>query len=286
MVRDASSYWLSPQMLSNLVANYLERISGGKEIAGLRDKKLVTLRLGREVREALLADFREIDVAGATARAWERWLKSSDPYFTITFDPATADERRDVAFITPTHPLVRQAAKKLSPTGTIGTVVKVKSNDVSPGRYPYAIYRWRKLGLREDFAFQPVCDNPGLSARLLEMLEAAAPAAGDGATREQQTSLESIHYSSWSDARADHIDQVNQVAQSRLSSLRVSHQARIALLEEQRDQANEDRIRRMRESQLDTARLDFERRAGELTQAASRADIVAEPVAFGIVVVQ
>jgi len=264
----------------------LESFSGGKEVPGLRDKKLVTLRLGRDAREALLADFKDVTAVGATARAWERWLKSSDPYFTITFDPATADERRDVAFITPTHPLVRQAAKKLSPTGTIGTVVTVKANDVSPGRYPYAIYRWRKLGLREDFAFQPVCDKFGVSARLLEMLEAAAPAAGDGATREQQASLEALHYTSWSDARADHIDQVNQVAQSRLSSLRVSHQARIALLEEQRDQANEDRIRRMRESQLDTARLDFERHSVELTEAASRADIVAEPIAFGVLVIE
>lgn len=285
MVREASSYWLSPQMLTNLVANYLENISGGKEIAGLRDKKLVTLRLGREARESLLADFREIDVGGATARAWERWLKSSDPYFTITFDPATADERRDVAFITPTHPLVRQAAKKLSPTGTIGTVVKVKADDVSPGRYPYAIYRWRKLGLREDFAFQPVCEDLQVAARLLDLLEIATRAAGDGPTQNEQRRLETFHYAAWIDARANHIEQVSQAAGARLASLRITHEARVALLEEQRDQANEDRIRRMRESQIDTARLDFERRSANLVEAPSRADVVAEPIAFGVLVV-
>jgi hypothetical protein len=169
MVREASSYWLSPQMLANLVAIYVEGFSGGKEVTGLRDKKIVTLRLGREAREALLTDFKEIDKAGATARAWERWLKSSDPYFTITFDPGTADERRDIAFVTPTHPLVRQAAKRLGPSGPLGTVVKATAQDVPGGRYPFAVYRWRKLGLKEDFVFQPVCEHPQIAARRVSM---------------------------------------------------------------------------------------------------------------------
>lgn len=286
MVRDASSYWLTPSMLANLVANYLEGFSGGKEVPGLRDKKLVTLRLGREAREALLADFREIDQGGATARAWERWLKSSDPYFTITFDPGTADERRDIAFMTPTHPLVRQAAKRLGPTGTLGAVVTVKANDVPQGRHPFAIYRWRKLGLKEDFAFQPVCEDPQLAAWLLDLFESATPAGGEGPTRDEQKRLETVHYAAWSDARANHIEQVSQSVGARLASLRVTHEARVALLEEQRDQANEDRIRRMRESQIDTARLDFERRSAELVEAPSRADVVAEPIAFGVLVIE
>jgi hypothetical protein len=57
------------------------------------------------------------------------------------------------------------------------------------------------------------------------------------------------------------------------------------LLEEQRDQANDERIRRMRESQIDTARLDFERRSSELADAPARADIVAEAIAFGVLAV-
>jgi hypothetical protein len=273
-------------MLANLVAIYVEGFSGGKEVTGLRDKKIVTLRLGREAREALLTDFKEIDKAGATARAWERWLKSSDPYFTITFDPGTADERRDIAFVTPTHPLVRQAAKRLGPSGPLGTVVKATAQDVPGGRYPFAVYRWRKLGLKEDFVFQPVCEHPQIAARLLDLLEIAAPAAGDGPTREEQGRLESVHYARWSDSRANHVEQVSQVAGSRLASLRVTHEARIALLEEQRDQASDDRIRRMRESQIDTARLDFERRSAELGEAQLRADVVAEPVAFGVLVIE
>ena len=36
---------------------------------------------------------------------------------------------------------------------------------------PYAIYRWRKIGLKEDFTFQPVCANPAIAGRMLELLE-------------------------------------------------------------------------------------------------------------------
>ncbi len=285
MVREASSYWLKPQMLANLVASYLERMSGGKDVPGIRDKKLVTLRLARDVRDSLLADFRDLALTGATAKVWDRWLRSSDPFFTLTFDPATADERRDVAFITPTHPLARQAAKAINPAEALGTVVAVKSADIKSGRYPYAIYRWKKLGLKEDFTFQPVCHDVAISERLLELLESAVPASGDAPTHEEQKQLERAHYASWSDARAIHVEQVSQNAQSRLASLRSTHNARIALLEEQRDLAAEERIRRMRESQIDTARLDFERRAADLTEATSRADIVAEAVAFGALIV-
>lgn len=286
MVREASSYWLRPEMLANLVAIYLAGISGGKEAVGLRDKKIVTLRLGREARELLLADFKGIDKGGATALAWERWLKSSDPYFTFTFDPRTAEERRDIAFVTPTHPLVRQAARRLNPSGPLTTVVKVSAADLPEGRYPFAIYRWRRFGLREDFAFQPVCVQPQLAPRLLELLEVAEPIVGEGPTLEDQDQLEAAHYSDWSNARANHIEQVSQVAASRLASLRITHQARLALLEEQRDQAKDDRIRRMRESQIDTAQHDFERRSAELSDVQMRAEVVAEPVAVGLLVVE
>jgi len=253
---------------------------------GIRDKKIATLRLAREVREALLTEFRDIEQSGATARAWERWLKSSDPYFTLTFDPATADERRDIAFITPTHPLVRQAAKRFGPTGAVGSVIAVQTNEVTAGRYPFAVYRWRKLGLKEDFAFQPICSDPHVASRLLDLLGTASTVDGAGHTGDQEKQLESAHYAAWSQARADHIEQVTQVSAARLASLGLTHEARIALLEEQRDQANDERIRRMRESQIDTARLDFERRSAELADAPARADVVAEAIAFGVLVVE
>jgi hypothetical protein len=69
-------------------------------------------------------------------------------------------------------------------------------------------------------------------------------------------------------------------------SLDTTHAARVALLEEQRDNATDVRIRRMREGQLEAARRDYERRAKELKKVAEQADILAEVVAFGVLIVE
>ena len=42
----------------------------------------------------------------------------------------------------------------------------------------------------------------------------------------------------------------------------------------------------MRESQIETAKRDYERRKAELRQAAEQGDIIAEAVAFGVLVVK
>ena len=58
--------------------------------------------------------------------------------------------------------------------------------------------------------------------------------------------------------------------------------AQMALLEEQRKRADDERLRRMRQSQIDRTEADYARRIRDLDTALERADILAEPVAYGI----
>ena len=161
------------------------------------------------------------------------------------------------------------------------------SDKVTTGLYPYAIYRWRKLDIKEDFTFQPVCLHALLSAHILELLESAVPVQHDSQaiSSEQENLLEKSHYQLWLDTRAAHIEQVEQHANSRLASLKTTHAARMTLLEEQRDNVTESRIRRMREAQIDAAARDYQVHVDKLEQATKQADILAEVVAFGILVV-
>ena len=68
--------------------------------------------------------------------------------------------------------------------------------------------------------------------------------------------------------------------------LNTTHAARLAILEEQRDANADSRIRRMRESQIEAARRDYERRAEELKMAPEQADVIAEAVAFGVLLLE
>jgi hypothetical protein len=111
-----------------------------------------------------------------------------------------------------------------------------------------------------------------------QALENESPPLG----QEEETALDQVHHQMWSDARVLHIEQVTQTANCRLASLDTTHKARLALLEEQRNQATETKIRRMRESQIESAKRDYERRAEELKTARGQADIITDVVAFGI----
>lgn len=190
-------------------------------------------------------------------------------------------------FVTPTHPLARQAAKTSEPTSALACSVSAKSSNVASGRYPFAIYRWKVMGVTESFAFQPVCESEEHSKALLELLEGATAAQDVAAiTVAEEERLETIHYRVWMSRREEHIESVTQSAEIRMASLKASHQARVALLEEQRDQATDARIRRMKEGQLEAANRDFERRSGELSRVAGQAEIVAEAAVLGVLCVE
>ena len=49
-------------------------------------------------------------------------------------------------------------------------------------------------------------------------------------------------------------------------------------------QATNEKIRRMRQGQLSNAEADYQRRLAELDEAVKKADLNAEPVAYGVVI--
>jgi hypothetical protein len=287
MVRQAASFWLRPAMLANLIARYLESRGAASLPKSLGSKAVTTLQLGQEVRDKLLADFKALKLTGTVAQAWERWLKGNDPRLAITFDQATADEQRLIAFITPMHPLARQAAEAEEPAAVLTCNLTAQTNAVPPGRYPFAIYKWRRIGLKDDFTFQPVCLHPHIAKYLLELLEFATPRDCDVdlLAADEEARLEQVHYRLWLDARAAHMEQVQSAAVTRVASLSTTHAARLALLEEQRITITESRIVRMREAQITAAHRDYEQRATDLRRACQQSDVIAASIAMGMITV-
>lgn len=288
MVKQASSFWLTPVMLANLIGRYLQTLGASNIPASLGQKPVTTLQLGQDIRNRLLADMQRLKLGGEAAQIWLRWLKGGDPYLAMTFNQEAAAERRDLLFITPNHPLAQQAAYAVEPSVPLICNLKAQSDAVLPGRYPYAIYRWQKSGLKADFTFQPVAAVQELTANLLALLESAQPLELDtqAVTAEEENTLERSHYRLWLDARAAHIEQVRQQAGARLDSLKTTHAARMALLQEQHDANPSDKIRRMKTAQMASAERDYQQHVERLQQAEKQADILAEAVGFGVLVVE
>lgn len=287
-VEEASSFWLSPASIQHLVTRYLHQKIGTAQEFILGEKPLKTLRLSEDARNTLLEDFQQFPREKTRVyRYWERWLKGSDPHLSITFEADCATQHPEAVFIMPTHLLVKQAANALNAEQEAVTVLKVRTNKVPLGRYEFAIYQWRFLGIREHLVLKPIALSEALTPHLNDLLERAE----DGDTQENQApiqkdALEKMHQHLWAEARDKHRGHTRALANHRRESLSTSHEKRVTLLEERITQANDPRIQLMRQSELDNANTDYRRRIQEFDEAMAKADVTAEPVAYGILEVE
>ena len=98
--------------------------------------------------------------------------------------------------------------------------------------------------------------------------------------------MDKQHYQLWIDALERHRQETRELVESRRESLSTNHNDRITILEDQLTRVDDSNIRRMRESQIANAQVDYQRRIQELDDAIAKADITAEPVAYGILEVE
>ena len=288
-IEEATSFWLSPTSLRRLVTLYLQNTCGKGQDFILGEKPLKTLRLSQEARNSLLRDFQRLPKQNTPVyREWETWLKESNPLLSITFESACASQNPKAAFIMPLHPLVKQAAMSLEARPPAATTLRVQSSEVPEGRYEFVIYQWRFHGIREDLVLKPIASAKELTPHLSRLLEKAVDAPpddpGNNAPPVRDT-LDAQHHELWSEARTQHQQHTQELVAYRKESLSTSHRARLALLQDQLKQTGNENIRRMRRSQIETAEADYERRVQELDRAMERADILAEPVAYGVLLI-
>ena len=289
-IEEASSFWLSPSSLHRLVTLYLRNTCGKGQEFILGEKPLKTLRLSQEARNRLLRDFQQLPGQKTPPhREWEVWLKGSDPHLSITFESDCASQNSKASFIMPLHPLIKQAAMSLEAAPQAATTLKVQSSEVPEGRYEFAIYQWQLHGIREDLTLKPIASAKELTPRLSRLLEKAEDTPLDEPGKNSAPvwdELDAQHHALWSESRALHQQRTQELAAYRRESLSTSHQAWLALLQEQLEQTSEEKLQRMRKSQIETAEADYERRIQDLDTAVERADILAEPVAYGVMKVR
>ena len=278
-IRDASSFWLTPGSLQRLVALYLQQRCGEERDFILGEKPLKTLRLAQDARNLLLGDFQQLP-RQSTYREWETWLKGDDQHLQITFEQDCATQHPEAAFIMPLHPLVKQAARFFDSDERVVVHLQVRDDDLPTGRYQFVVYQWRFYGIREDLKLKLVASSDAVAPHLGRLLEKAEDA--EAGEQGEWDELEAQHHQLWSEARAGHRQRTQELAAYRRESLTTSHRARMELLQEQLEKANNERIQRMRRSQIGRAEADYNRRVEELDKAEEKVDIVAEPVAYGI----
>ena len=284
-IESAENFWLAPPALQRCVVTYLASRLGKDQDYLLGEKTLKSLRLSLDARSKLLDDFRHLPrMKDPVAREWEKWLKGSTPTVAVTFDQATAVENPQALHLSVTHPLLRQAALYLKCDSIAYTMLEVEASGIAPGKYRFGIYRWSKQGVKPDEELVAIANDPAIEQRLFTLLQSAktCPASSQLSPTEFET-LDAQHHTKWSVAQANHEAENRQLVEYRIHSLTVSHQARCHAIGDQLDRATNDKIRLMKQSELERANADFDRRIDALKQAANSGDIHATPVLFGCI---
>lgn len=286
-IAQASSRWLEPNAIERLVCLHLERELdvGRNPISGQGPAK--SLRLSADARRRLVPPRARGSRLNLAEREWEGWLRGDQQTLALTFDRETANADRDLAFITPVHPLTQAAARSFAGDKEIQVALKVSDPALPAGDHPFAIYQWQMRGLREDAMLVSVVEDPAVGAVFMDIF-AAAQDTDDVALPGIAVveGLEGWHHELWTRRRAAHIAEAGEIARFRRDSLEASHRARVAILEEQLSLVSEDRIRRMRQGQLARANADHREALDNLAAAERRADILPRRVAAGILRVE
>ena len=279
----AENHWLAPSSLQRCVSSYLSSRLGGAGEYLLGEKALKTLRLNQEARAKLLGDYKQLPRSTErVSREWEKWLKGGQATMPVTFDQETAAADPKVVHLSVMHPLVRQAARAQQLDEPACVSLSVASREVAPGKYPFALYRWKKQGVKLDEVLIPIAADASIEKALLSLLKNATDADEPALPSQAEfDALEVQHHGKWTAAQANHIAENRQLVEHRVQSLTVSHRARSKAIEDQIAGATNDRIRLMKESELARANVDFGRHMAELEKASSGGDVHASPVVFG-----
>ncbi len=280
-IEEASTRWLSPSALELLVTEYLVNVD--PQAALLGSGPLRTLRINQSGRKQLLTDYRNVFADNLSQfRRWELWLKGNDPHISVTFDGQIANDNRSTEHLSPVHPLVRQAATLLCSNDLLQTHLRVTSPDLPIGIFPFAIFQWEKIGIRKDLTLVPVAFSDKIREQLGALIEISEDnLSSNNVSQVDLQGLDNQHYSLWSSAREEHRRHVQELVSFREESLTASHDSRLAILKDQLSVTSDEKLTRMRESQLQSAKQDFESRISELRIAASRADINTERIVVG-----
>ncbi len=287
-VYQAESRWLSPQMLEQFLTRYINNLTGTEE-PFLGKGPLKTIRLSQEARQTLREQFLKLKPAkNEMNRLWERYLKGQTPHCPVTFDGTCAADNRDALFINPLHPLVQQAVQACNPAMPVRAVFQLYPDDIiTAGIYPFVLYAWEFKGARTEIKLTPICDNEDLTKDFFVLLEDATP-CDHRITPEEESAferLDALHYRQFQEAREAHRKAIHQRCIAQRDSLETSFKNHESVLLQRLETATDPNIIRMRQGELENRRADHARTLERLAETETTADILANPVLQGILIV-
>jgi ATP-dependent helicase HepA len=295
----AQGRFIKPDDLRQMIEKFLAQSSlGGQIIIDSRQSKLDRLRLNKDARTTLLEKVRELGKFDRTSRNFIDWLEGSEAYWTITFDQQTALESREIPFITPIHPLARLATNYwVSIDQPLVTQIIIHETSLQSGCYLFSCDLWETVAVRPEtqivaqaWNLEQSCLAPEVATVLVRLLSSAEQPS-EFITIERSIikqgiqQLDEAAHQQRLDALTTLRDRNNNILNNKLASLDSYYQNRQTRVKNELKHTNNERIVKMKESELSRIQRNYETKRRELENR-SEADIVSKRVAVGILLVK
>lgn len=274
-VQEAENEWISPESINNMVNVFMDDFLGkGEYLRGKQEIK--TLRLSGDKRQMLLNNLKELKIVNnnIASKLWNAYLKSDKQALSVTFDSQTAKDNRNVAFFTQMHPFVVQAAQYESSKFPCEIGVSVSDEDIPSGDYEFLIYAWRYVGLRPDIKLMAISENEYVQKNILSIIQYATDVGVDAPAFESKwDDMDKLHYRRWLEIKGEYTNNVKEECDYRIEQLTQSFHQRELIIRGMIQNATDEKIIRMRTSQLNKLKVDYENQEKTMKDTISKADI-------------
>lgn len=282
-IHNAENPWLTQRNLQILVEEYLNaRLGKGTYIVG--DGDIKQLRLSMAARRTIREDFKNLPSGRSAVRqSWDVYLKGMAPLHRITFDSDAAERERDSFFITPMHPLAKQAAAYYKTNEKAYIHLQYANDDLPNGSYRFSVYAWSYVGINPHFKLVVVCDDDAMASELPDILQEAQN--GAPAIKMQPSdwdNLEKKQVKEWQEEKNAEIEDAQSTSTFKIESLTNNFRNRKRSLEQKILDTESESIRRMYNSELETAQENYEEKVEEIHKQMRQTDIHTTLIANGI----
>lgn len=284
-IKNATNPWLEPVELILLISTYFSNIGfDGFEIE--QGKHSYHLRIAKDIKERLLEDFENLKLKRTGVNLeWERWLKRGDQYLNISFNTDSTSNNSNSILINVLHPLVKQAAKSIGIKESKYISVRTSSGFIDSGRYNFVVYQWKYSGVLEDSKLIFVAENK----KVEDFLNNSISSLRHFNTNEKEnewSSLNKTHQQKWFEAKESFIDKSTKVISFKKQSITTNFRNQKLTLEHIIMDSTDDKIKLMKESQLNNATDIYNRKIRELDNDLNCIDITFKPLVYGILTVE
>jgi len=287
-IKAAEAQWLSSDNIDSLVSSYLiKRLeTEHKLIKGQNGPK--TLRLSSEARLKLLQDYKLLNRSSDLQyKQWGKWLKGSEQTIQVSFSHEDTINFPNVTHLSVLHPLVKQAAEFFKIDKMGHTTLNVNTDLIEEGTYKFVLYSWSIKGIKKDQQLVVVSKNKQIEEHLMNVLEYSSDSeVSEDYTQENYEELDVLHHSKWDNARANHIEDNQQLLSYRAQSLTASYNANCKVIADRLLTETSEKIISMKNNQLKRLELDYTYRMNEIKSASESADILTSPILFGTISVR